>query len=109
MAAEAPATASFSTDAVVPEVGDNPTATETKAILAGWVNPHNSATEYHFEWGPTARPIRASTPVEDAGSGNQPVYATATVKGLGQTRPTTTGLSRPAPRAARRRVATAPS
>jgi hypothetical protein len=78
--------ATFTTDAVPPEVGSNATgATNTTAYLAGWVNPHNSPTKYHFEYG-TAGPCSAnpcaSTLPTSAAEGNEPAFASVLVKGL---------------------------
>lgn len=79
----------FETPAVAPSVrafAAGPVASD-RAWINGQINPHNSATEYWFEWGTaecSANPCQ-SVPVSedaDAGAGGLNVYATRQLTGL---------------------------
>jgi hypothetical protein len=64
---------SFTTDAVVPEAETVPAfAIEggTEALVAGRINPHNSATTYWIEYGPTAAYGNSAPVSEDASAGS---------------------------------------
>jgi hypothetical protein len=75
----------FTTDTVGPDIGYNASgASQTKAILSGWVNPHNAPTDYHFEYGPadcSSNPC-TSMPNQVASSGNEPIFVSQTITGL---------------------------
>ena len=62
----------FKTDAIAPGVQprDAHDVTTTSATLAGAVNPHNSDSSYHFEWGETSA-YGQSSPIVDAGDENE--------------------------------------
>lgn len=75
---------SFTTSASVPDAQTiYPQArTATTAILTGLLNPNNSATEYHFEYGETTA-YGSKAPVPDgAQAGGSIVVVTAPVSGL---------------------------
>jgi hypothetical protein len=53
----------------------------TTATLTGTVDPNGTATTYHFEYGTTAD-YGLETPIQSAGSGDDPVPVQATISGL---------------------------
>jgi hypothetical protein len=80
------AVASFTTTALAPDVTTEPAqdVALAHASLQGLLNPHNAATTYHFEYGPTTGYGHSiPAPEGDAGSGNlleaviQPLYGLA--------------------------------
>jgi hypothetical protein len=77
----------FDTLAAPPDVETDgaPIRTTTTAYLNGRVNPRNSATSYHFEYG-TQGPCDANpctaTPDQPAGSGDSIKFATEKISGL---------------------------
>ena len=72
------ADAQFTTQAFQPVVTAQPatSVTTSTAILNGTVDPSGASTTYHFEYGLTTA-YENSTPVADAGAGNQPVAVSA--------------------------------
>jgi WD40-like Beta Propeller Repeat len=75
----------FTTAAVVPTIGYNASAaSESEATLSGWVNPHNDATTYHFEYGLADCSSNPCTPMPDqvAASGDKPLFVSQTIDGL---------------------------
>ena len=61
--------------------GDPASVTRTSATLTGSVNPHSAPTTYRFEYGRTPS-YGQSTPEQDAGSGIDPVPASAGIANL---------------------------
>jgi hypothetical protein len=56
--------------------------TGTTATLNGTVNPEDSSTTYHFEWGLTTSPFANVTPTESAGAGTATEAVSASIGGL---------------------------
>ena len=77
--------ATFTTASVAPSVltlGAAP-RTQTSARINGWINPNNSPTTYHFEFGPTASyGAELPAPPESAGAGEMPIAVSAQLDGL---------------------------
>lgn len=78
------AESTFTTAAVPPTVDGQPayaSSTTTDATINAFVNPKNSPTQYHFEYG-TDTSYGATTPDGDAGSGMGDNDMSATLTGL---------------------------
>jgi hypothetical protein len=76
----------FGAGAVVPDVKSNPASklARTTAVLNGAINGGGKAAHYHFEWG-TTEAYGSSTPVVEAGAGEEKVSATLTGMHAGTT------------------------
>jgi len=83
---------STSSEVVFETVDTAPTVTDTLATpvgittakLTGWVNPNNSSTSYHYEWGTTTA-YGNQAPTETTpfiGAGGQPMFVPVSVAGL---------------------------
>ena len=72
-----------SAQAAAPNVqtGAATAVTQISAVLNGTVNPRGTATNYHFEYGPTAK-YGSSTPTRSAGNSNSAATVKAVLAGL---------------------------
>jgi hypothetical protein len=61
--------------------GEPQPLTDSSAVLKGLINPRGYATQYYFQYGPTAA-YGLQTPLASAGAGNTNFSASATVSGL---------------------------